>query len=498
MSARVLRRRAPPRGLSLLPELDDVVPAAGDEPGGFDRVPGDVDAGPVVVAVPLAQHARRLEVPDEGAALAVARGEVAAVGREGEAARVARGEVAFELLLAELLGLVARLERDDLVVERLAAEELRRRVQRDDGNRVHLRFRDVLCRDGDVVFPHEHLLVVARRDEAAVVVDEGHRVDGLEVVVVLLHDASGRVGRGVVGRDAEVPLIDPVIRGAREENVVVARIEVDAVAHLAVRRERVRALSRLGVPNAYESVEPRAREGAPVGGKVRVVAALCVAAVRAPRGADGQRGRIGRRGRRRSRRRSYADVPELARAVEARREQEVPRAREEARAAHAARVAREPVHTLLRNERVSFGHLGVRPVFEPARHGEPRPALPVVRLAAVELRRRVDGARVAVVPRRHEVRELALVAPVEVLVLVVAAFGALLARGLHRLGELGPPRLRHRLRLGRLVAAAHVVVVVLASGRHRRPDAVLLLVAQLLFLVVVGGGLAAAALRRRR
>jgi hypothetical protein len=63
-------------------------------------------------------------------------------------------------------------------------------VDTDSRHRVHGRLRDVLDHDGNVVVPNSDRLVVRRGDESTVVVDKVDRVDGSEVLVVLLRDVA--------------------------------------------------------------------------------------------------------------------------------------------------------------------------------------------------------------------------------------------------------------------------------------------------------------------
>ena len=59
------------------------------------------------------------------------------------------------------------------------------------GEGVHVGFGDELDGNGDIEFPGAEGLVVGGGDEAAVFVDEGDGVDGLEVVVVFLGHFPG-------------------------------------------------------------------------------------------------------------------------------------------------------------------------------------------------------------------------------------------------------------------------------------------------------------------
>ena len=120
---------------------------------------------------------------------------------------------------------------------------------------------------GDAVLPHEHLLVVGRRDEAARLLAEGDRVDRGEVLVVdLLHLA--RVG---------VVLHDVLVGAARQEDVLLRRVgvDLDAEGDLLVREGRD-ALARLRVPQLAEAVVRARDEAAAVVGEANVAHGLPV------------------------------------------------------------------------------------------------------------------------------------------------------------------------------------------------------------------------------
>lgn len=53
---------------------------------------------------------------------------------------------------------------------------------------MHIRLGDILDDDGDIIVPRTDRLVVTRRHESAVLVDERDRVDGAEMLVVFLRD----------------------------------------------------------------------------------------------------------------------------------------------------------------------------------------------------------------------------------------------------------------------------------------------------------------------
>ena len=110
-------------------------------------------------------------------------------------------------------GWTERTEGADLVVERLADDVLSIGVHHHRGHRVHAGLGDVFDRDGNIKFPHEDLLVVARRHEATPLVKKRHGIDRREMVVILLRDAPG--GGAAASRDVRRRLPNVVLqRGA--------------------------------------------------------------------------------------------------------------------------------------------------------------------------------------------------------------------------------------------------------------------------------------------
>lgn len=55
-------------------------------------------------------------------------------------------------------------------------------------HRVHVRFRNVLDDDGDIVVPTTYRLVVGCRYETSVLVHKGNGVDWTQVLIVRLHN----------------------------------------------------------------------------------------------------------------------------------------------------------------------------------------------------------------------------------------------------------------------------------------------------------------------
>lgn len=56
---------------------------------------------------------------------------------------------------------------------------------------MHIRFGDVLDHNRDIIVPCTDRLIVRRRDETSVVVDESNRVDRSQMLVVFLRDFGG-------------------------------------------------------------------------------------------------------------------------------------------------------------------------------------------------------------------------------------------------------------------------------------------------------------------
>ncbi len=87
------------------------------------------------------------------------------------------------------------------------------------GEGVHVWLGDEFDGDGDVEFPGSQRFIVGGGDEAAVFVDKGDGVDGLEVVVVFLGHFAG----------ASVVLDDFLVGHAGEEFVGGGRVGFDGV-----------------------------------------------------------------------------------------------------------------------------------------------------------------------------------------------------------------------------------------------------------------------------
>ena len=126
----------------------------------------------------------------------------------------------LELLPLVRPELVPAREDADLVVQALAGQPLVVGRLGHGRHGVHGGVGDVLHVHGDVPLPHAQALVVGGGDEASVLVAEGDGVDGAQVPVVLLDDVVG----------ARVPAHDLLVRGARQEEVllVILGVELDA------------------------------------------------------------------------------------------------------------------------------------------------------------------------------------------------------------------------------------------------------------------------------
>lgn len=166
-------------------------------------------------------------------------------------------------------------------------------------HRVHRGIRNQFDRHGNIKVPHAHRLVVARRDEATVVIDEGDGVDRSEVLIVLLGDLAGtdvvlrerreresgeyacfsekhafdrRFGRTVMKerRKGETHLNDLLVAHTRQEHVLVRRVgvELDTVRDLAV-RERLFRLTCAPTPICHQSSAARESRAEREGGRRR-------------------------------------------------------------------------------------------------------------------------------------------------------------------------------------------------------------------------------------
>mmetsp|Transcript_29222 Transcript_29222/g.73262 ORF Transcript_29222/g.73262 Transcript_29222/m.73262 type:complete len:277 (-) Transcript_29222:1151-1981(-) len=261
----------PPQAAPSVPVLDEAVPAAGGHLARLQRVPCAADAH-AVVRLQGAVHLGGLPVPEDALPLRVAADDVLAVRRKVDLAGIARDGVPLEDLLAILPELLLGGVGDHLVVQALPDHPVPVGRQADGGHAVHAGVRDVLDDDGDAVLPHADRLVVACCHEALALVHKRHRVDGPQVLVVLLHHVA-RV---------HVHLVDLLVRAARHHYVllVVVRVELGDVGHLAL-LVRAQHLARLRVPQLDLLVVGGGEEAAAVVAEVYAADALGVPQVRA-------------------------------------------------------------------------------------------------------------------------------------------------------------------------------------------------------------------------
>mmetsp|Transcript_10324 Transcript_10324/g.23057 ORF Transcript_10324/g.23057 Transcript_10324/m.23057 type:complete len:324 (+) Transcript_10324:250-1221(+) len=321
-------------------------------------MPDGADAH-AVVRLQLAVHLGGLPVPEPEAAVAVPADHVLHVRRDAHLARVAGGDVACEELLLVQLEPVARRVHQNLVIQRLAEEVLGvpvvagRRGHR--GHRMHPGLSDVLhgCRP-NAILPYEQLLVVTRSDDAAVVVDEGARVDAPEMLDVLLHER-------LLLLDPRVPL-EEVLVGAADEDVVVARVDLAAEGD-PLGLPALDLLARFRVPVPHRLVISARDDLATILREADVAYGLRVPHVRAHALA------------------AVVDVPDLDLAIHRRGQQKVPCLRKPLDRMHPLGVAGPGVDALFRDVR------GPVALFVLRGRIHPRAPLVVGLLLAVEGRR---------------------------------------------------------------------------------------------------------------
>mmetsp|Transcript_14081 Transcript_14081/g.36317 ORF Transcript_14081/g.36317 Transcript_14081/m.36317 type:complete len:202 (-) Transcript_14081:496-1101(-) len=184
----ILLKPYPPEA-KLVPVLDEAVPATRCNFACLEGVPLGSHAHPIV-ALHLPEGPARLPVPEEAPPFAVPGNEKPPVGRKVQLACVPRGIVPSEDALSVHPELVPDCENAHRVVQRLAHEVRAGRVDRHRGHRVHRRVRDVLDLHGNAKVPHPQGLVVAAGHETPVLIHKGDRVDGAQVLVVLLDDVA--------------------------------------------------------------------------------------------------------------------------------------------------------------------------------------------------------------------------------------------------------------------------------------------------------------------
>lgn len=161
-----------------------------------------------------------------------------------------------ERFLPVLPEFVRRRVDDDLVVGRLERDVFPVGMRGGSDQGVHVRFRDEFDGNGDVVLPDTDGFVVGRRNKTTVVVHKGDRVDGSQMVVVVLRALPG----------ACVELNNLLVGHTSQKLVRMLRIgvEADNVRYLA-RRESADALAVLRVPKLDVPIEGRCEEGFPRG-----------------------------------------------------------------------------------------------------------------------------------------------------------------------------------------------------------------------------------------
>jgi hypothetical protein len=62
------------------------------------------------------------------------------------------------------------------------------RMQARRWHRVHARLRNILDWDRNTPFPNENFLVITCRDKAPIIIDKGHVIHSLQVMVIFLND----------------------------------------------------------------------------------------------------------------------------------------------------------------------------------------------------------------------------------------------------------------------------------------------------------------------
>lgn len=128
-------------------------------------------------------------------------------------------------------------------------------MEGDGRHRVHVRLCNVLDDNGDIEVPCSNRLIVRSRYEAAVLVDEGNRVDRPKMLIVLLrylarvHVILRRRLHLTPFRRTETHLNDFLIRHTSKEDVlfVFVRMETHDVRNLPV-AEALDALACLRIP----------------------------------------------------------------------------------------------------------------------------------------------------------------------------------------------------------------------------------------------------------
>lgn len=119
---------------------------------------------------------------------------------------------------------------------------------------MHVRFRNVLDDDGDIVIPPTYRLVVGRRDEAPILVDESDGVDWTQVLIIGLNNfvrAQIVLSWSALERASQLTthLDDLLVLHTGHENVLLigVRVILDDIWDLAVRKH-LDTFTSLGIP----------------------------------------------------------------------------------------------------------------------------------------------------------------------------------------------------------------------------------------------------------
>lgn len=340
------------------------------------RVPERADAH-VLVRLEARQQLRSLPVPDEELTVGVTGDQVTVIKKirlvlgiiiKGDLPHV-WGECRLtgipcdhmsreDLLLVELEAIHAR-KGLYLIVHTLTGEPLAVGGGSYCRYRMHRRVGDVLDVHGNVPVPNPQGLVIGSGDKLPSPINQGHRIDGAQMPVILLAD---------VARPC-VPAEDLFVGHARQEVVsvgIIGDVKLDAVGDLPV-GELTNAGARLRVPELEEAVVAGGDEAVAVPVEADVPDGRFVAVV-------GHHGAT-----------LVVDFPELYFGVHGAAEEEVSGHRKEADGRQRLRVARVRVKELLREKTPAGGVIGsVKWYIDVVWWVEEGTALVVVRVLDVE------------------------------------------------------------------------------------------------------------------
>ena len=93
-----------------------------------------------------------------------------------------------EALLSVHLEVALAIVNNDFVIHGLTRKILHIWVHRGCRHRMHVRLAYVLRHNRDAEFPNIHLFVISCRDKSSAVLNESDRIDGAEMLLVLLHN----------------------------------------------------------------------------------------------------------------------------------------------------------------------------------------------------------------------------------------------------------------------------------------------------------------------